>query len=44
MQGFAFLRSWKDLDLYLVGLMEKVPTDPRGLRNQVGNFQAIFRQ
>ncbi len=30
-------RTWKDLDLYLAALIEKVPTDVRGVRNQVSN-------
>ncbi len=27
-------RTWKDIDLYLAALIEKVPTDVRGIRNQ----------
>ena len=30
-----FYKTWKDLDLYLTALIEKVPTDVRGARNQV---------
>ena len=28
-------KTWKDVDLYLAALIEKVPTDVRGIRNQV---------
>jgi len=28
-------KSWKDIDLYLAALMEKVPNDAHGQRNQV---------
>jgi hypothetical protein len=31
----AIFRTWKDMDLYLAGLLEKAPTDARGARNQV---------
>lgn len=27
-------KSWKDIDLYLAALLEKVPTDVNGQRNQ----------
>ena len=28
-------KTWKDMDLYIAGLLEKVPRDRLGLRNQV---------
>jgi hypothetical protein len=36
-------KTWKDLDLYLAALIEKVPTDARGIRNQARLFSFIIR-